>query len=87
MPDGCVPIGCRWVLKLKFRDGVYDKHRARLVAFGYMQEKGRDFYETFSPTCNHVSIRLILALTAMPGWHALDLDAEAAFISRTESPG
>ena len=81
MPDGCVPIGCKWVLKLKFRDGVYDKHRARLVALGYMQEKGRDFYETFSPTCNHVSIRLILALTAMPGWQALDLDAEAAFVS------
>ena len=34
MPDGCVPIGCKWVLKLKFRDGVYDKHRARLVALG-----------------------------------------------------
>ena len=81
MPDGCVPIGCKWVLKLKFRDGVYDKHKARLVALGYMQEKGRDFYETFSPTCNHVSIRLILALTAMPGWQALDLDAEAAFVS------
>ena len=81
MPDGCVPIGCKWVLKLKFRDGEYDKHRARLVALGYMQEKGRDFYETFSPTCNHVSIRLILALTAMPGWQALDLDAEAAFVS------
>ena len=30
MPDGCVPIGCKLVLKLKFRDGVYDKHRARL---------------------------------------------------------
>ncbi len=30
---------------------------------------------------HHVSIRLILALTAMPGWHALDLDAEAAFVS------
>ena len=78
MPDGCVPIGCNWVLKLKFRDGVY---KARLVALGYMQEKGRDFYETFSPTCNHVSIRLILALTAMPAWQALDLDAEAAFVS------
>jgi hypothetical protein len=43
MPDaGCVPIGCKWVLKLKFRDGVYDKHRARLVALGYMQETIRN---------------------------------------------
>jgi hypothetical protein len=67
MPVGRVPIGCKWVLKLKFRDSVYNKHRARLVALGYMQENGRDFYETFSPTCNHVSNRLIIGLTAMPG--------------------
>ena len=81
MPHGAATIGCKWVLKLKFRDGVYDKHRARLVALGYQQVKGRDFFETFAPACNHVSIRLILALTSMPGWGALDLDAEAAFVS------
>jgi len=81
MPDGCIPIGRKWVYKLKFRAGVYERHKVRLVAIGYMQVKGRDFFESFSPTCNHVSIRLILALTAMPGWHALDLDAESAFVS------
>jgi hypothetical protein len=81
LPDGAETIGCKWVLKLKFRDGEYDKHRARIVALGYQQQKGRDFFDTFSPTCNHVSIRLILALTSMPGWGALDLDAEAAFVS------
>jgi hypothetical protein len=81
LPPGASPIGCKWVYKLKFRDGIYDKHRARLVALGYQQSKGRDFFETFSPTCNQVSVRLILALTAMPGWSAMDLDAEAAFIS------
>jgi len=92
MPDGCVPItvlqvpiGCKWVYKSKFRAGEYyykyERHKARLVALGYMQVKGRDFFESFSPTCNHVSIRLILALTAMPGWQAVDLDAESAFVS------
>jgi len=81
MPEGAEIIGSKWVLKLKFRDGVYDKHRARLVALGYQQLKGRDFFETFAPACNQVSVRLILALTSMPGWEALDLDAEAAFVS------
>jgi hypothetical protein len=28
MSEGADTIGCKWVLKLKFRDGVYDKHRA-----------------------------------------------------------
>ena len=81
LPPGCVPIGCKWVYKLKFRAGEYERHKARLVALGYQQVRGRDFFESFSPTCNHVSIRLILALTAMPGWKALDLDAESAFVS------
>ena len=40
MPETAQVIGSKWVLKLKFRDGVYDKHRARLVALGYQQLKG-----------------------------------------------
>ena len=80
-PETAQVTGSKWVLKLKFRDGLYDKHRVRLVALGYQQLKGRDFFETFAPACNQVSVRLILALTAMPGWGALDLDAEAAFVS------
>ena len=81
MPEGAEAIGCKWVFKLKFRDGEYDKHRARLVALGYQQLKGRDFFDTFAPACNQTSIRLILGFTSMPGWGALDLDAEAAFVS------
>ena len=73
MPEGAETIGCKWVLKLKFRDGVYDEHREPLGALGYQQVKDRDFFETFAPACNHYSIR--------PGWGALDLDAEAAFVS------
>ena len=81
MPDGAATIGCKWVLKLKFRDGMHDKHRTRLVELGYQQVKGRDFFETFAPACNHVSIRLMFALTSMPVWDVLDLDAKASFVS------
>ena len=87
MPAGAVKIGCKWVFKLKFKDGKYDKHRARLVALGYQQQHGRDFWEVFSPTCNQTSIRLILGFTAMPGWRQLDMDAECAFISGKLPPG
>ena len=86
MPQDSQLVGCRWVYKLKFKDGQYDKHRARLVALGYQQQYGRDFWEVFSPTCNQTSIRLILALTAVPGWRSLDLDAQCAFISAVLPP-
>ena len=35
----------------------------------------------FSPTCSHSTIGLVLALTSVPGWHSLDLDAVCASIS------
>jgi len=87
LPPGAKLINCRWVYKLKFRVGTYERHRARLVAMGYQQEKGRDYFESFSPTCSHSTIRLVLALTAVPGWYSLDLDAVCAFISSDLAPG
>ena len=39
LPHGAQLISCRWVFKLKYRDGAYERHRARLVAMGYQQEK------------------------------------------------
>jgi len=38
---GAKLINCRWVYKLKFRDGLYERHRARLVAMGYQQKERR----------------------------------------------
>jgi len=35
----------------------------------------------FPPTCSHSTLWLVLALTSVPGWHSLDLDAVCAFIS------
>jgi len=35
-PDGCKPIGCKWVFKKKTRlDGNVEKNKERLVAKGY----------------------------------------------------
>ena len=87
LPPGAKLINCRWVYKLKIRDGTSERHRARLVAMGYQQEKGRDYFESFSPTCSHSTVRLALALTAVPGWYSLDLDAVCAFISSDLAPG
>ena len=60
-------IGNKWVFKLKYRDNVFDKSKSRLVALCYQQEKGRDFFESFSPMCSQIALRLILGLTSTIG--------------------
>ncbi len=62
-------------------NGVYEKHKARIVARGFEQCKGVDYFHSFSPTVSQVSLRLVLALTASPGFLSVDLDATSAFIS------
>ena len=44
IPDGRVPIGSRWVFKLKRKaDGSIECYKGRLVGKGYSQRPGLDF--------------------------------------------
>lgn len=81
LPPDRKPLGCKWVFKTK-RDvnGSVLRHKARLVIQGFLQRKGIDYEETFSPVIRYNSIRFLLALSAKFDLDLSQMDAVTAFI-------
>lgn len=62
-------------------DGKVVKHKAQLVAKGYVQKKGLDYDEVFVPVTRMETVRLLLALCAQRGWETHHLDVKSAFLN------
>jgi hypothetical protein len=82
LPRGHRTITLKWVFKLK-RDvvGAIIKHKARLVARGFLQREGIDFDDAFAPVARMESMRLLLALAAQEGWRVHHMDVKSAFLN------
>ncbi|KAL3500574.1 hypothetical protein ACH5RR_039667 [Cinchona calisaya] len=82
LPKGKKVIGLKWVFKTKYNtDGSVQKHKARLVARGYSQQRGIDFDETFSPVVCFETVRTILAMAAQLRWKVYQFDVKSAFLN------
>nr|AAG60200.1 putative gag-pol polyprotein [Oryza sativa Japonica Group] len=82
LPRGHRAITLKWVFKLK-RDeaGAIVKHKARLVARGFVQQEGIDYDDAFAPVARMESVRLLLALAAQEGWGVHHMDVKSAFLN------
>lgn len=54
-------IGVKWIYKTKLNsNGSIQKHKARLVAGGFTQKPGADFFETFASVSGLETIKTII---------------------------
>lgn len=82
LPQGCKPIGCKWIYKTK-RDsrGFIDRYKARLLSKGFTQQQGIDYNETFLPVSTKDLFRVIMALVAHLNMHLHQMDVKTAFLN------
>nr|GEW41968.1 ribonuclease H-like domain, reverse transcriptase, RNA-dependent DNA polymerase [Tanacetum cinerariifolium] len=81
LPKGHKAIGLKWVFKTKKdANGNIIKHKARLIAKGYIQQHGIDFEEVFEPVARMETVRLLLAIAANNKWEVHHLDVKSAFL-------
>jgi len=78
---GRKPIGCQWVFTTKVNYDGSKRYKARLVIKGYEQVPGIDFGDTFAPVPKLVSFRMLMALSALYGWHVHHIDVVTAFLN------
>ena len=81
VPEGEKILDSVWAMKRK-RDiktqQVY-KHKARLNIHGGQQEYGVHYTDTYSPVVSWFSVRLLLIIAKLNGWHTRQIDFILAY--------
>ena len=80
MPDKKKKIDVKWLFKVKLNpDGQVSKHKARLVARGFLQKQGIDYNEVFAPVARIETVRLVTAIACKNEWSLYHLDVKSTF--------
>ena len=81
LPEGKEVVGGRWVYALKSNADGSEKYKARYVAKGFNQKFGIDYDETFSPTANLTSVRVLMQKAAQENMVLHQMDVKTAYLN------
>jgi Reverse transcriptase (RNA-dependent DNA polymerase) len=62
-------------------NGLINRYKARLVARGFSQQYGVDYYETFAPVVRMESLRILLAIAANEDLEIHQIDVITAYLA------
>ena len=74
-------ISSVWAFKRKrYPDGSVRKLKARICAQGFKQQHGVDYFETFAPVVQWMTVCIMLIFTILLGLENKQIDYQSAFI-------
>src|SRR6202522_3179690 len=81
-PKGVNVVGSKWVIRAK-KDaaGNIIRYKARLVAQGFSQVPGVDYFDIFSPVARPVSNRTVFAFVAAEDYKTGQIDIKATYLN------
>ena len=81
-PPGANIVGSKWVFRAK-KDaaGNVIRYKARLVAQGFSQVPGVDYFDMFAPVAKLASIRAVLAIAAAEDLEMHQIDIKGAYLN------
>ena len=85
--SGAHTIHLGWVLHRKFKNGTFDKNKARLVTRGNHQRPGIDYDESFAQVIRLKSLCTLLALAASNNLEIIQFDITSAYLHGNRDGG
>lgn len=79
-PNNVEVVDCRWVYRLKKEPGGTSKYKARLVARGFSQVYGENFWDTYAPVVKSSTVRLLMACAVERDMHVEQIDVRNAYV-------
>lgn len=75
-------ISTKWIFRIKYKvDGQIDRYKAWLLARGFQQNAGIDYFSTFSPVVKPLTLRIMFSLAVTRKWVVQQVDINNAFLN------